>query len=306
MSDRRFLGIILLAVALAGCLLASGALGQGSSTAGPLHIGISTDLHANAADSPAEHKVMIDYPARLSAYVDAMNAWPADLVVDLGDFVNGAFVLSLVPAGPAQTAAQVPAVLANAESVYARFSGPRYHVLGNHDIYDLSKEEFLAGTGAPWTYGSFDAKGYHLVILDVQYTPKDAPLGHATWVVQGWVPQVELDWLKADLAATGRPTIVCVHQRLDGALEKLNKKPQVLNADVVRGVLETSGVVIAVFQGHDHTSAYTLVNGIHYIAFAALVNEGTPPSWAQVTLDPSGRTIDIVGVGLEVARHLTY
>jgi len=302
MSDRRFLGIILLGVVLAGTLVAAGALGQGSSTAGPLRIGISTDLHANVADSPGEHKVMIDYPERLSAFVGAMNAWPADLLVDLGDFVNGAFVLAPVPVSPAQ----IPGVLANAESIHARFSGPRYHVLGNHDVYDLSKEEFLAGTGAPWTYGSFEAKGYHLVILDVQYTTADVPLGHATWVVQGWVPRVELDWLRADLAAAQLPTIVCVHQRLDGALETLTQKPQVLNADVVRGILEASGNVIAVFQGHDHRSAYALVNGIHYITFAALVNEGTPPSWAQVTLDPAGRTIDIVGTGLEVARHLTY
>ncbi len=301
MSDRRFLGVILLGVVLAGLLVAPRALGQSTPAVGPVRIGISTDLHANVADSPGEHKVMIDYPERLSAFVEAMNAWPADLVVDLGDFVNGAFVLP-----PVQTPAQIPAVLANAESIYARFSGPRYHVLGNHDVYDLSKDEFLAGTGAPWTYGSFDAKGYHFAILDVQYTPKDVPLGHATWVVQGWVPRVELDWLRADLAAAKRPTIVCVHQRLDGALEKLNNKPQVLNADVVRGILEASGNVIAVFQGHDHRSAYALVNGIHYITFAALVNEGTPPSWAQVTLDPAGRTIDIVGTGLEVARHLTY
>lgn len=79
-----------------------------------------------------------------------------------------------------------------------------------------------------------------------------------------------------------------------------------MNAAEVKKVLTDSHVVIAVFQGHDHTSAYSLIDGIHYVTFAALVDEGTPPSWAQVTLDPAGRTIDIVGTGVETNRNLTY
>lgn len=150
MSDRRFLGVVLLGIVLAGSLCAPGALGQGSLVAGPLRVGISTDLHANVADSPGEHKVMTDYPARLSAFVAAMIAWPADLLIDLGDFVNGAFVIGGGPVDPAR----IPAVLADAESIYAGFPGPRYHVLGNHDVYDLSKDEFLAGTGRPGRTGA--------------------------------------------------------------------------------------------------------------------------------------------------------
>ena len=30
------------------------------------------------------------------------------------------------------------------EAAFAQFKGPRYHVLGNHDHDNLSKEEFLA------------------------------------------------------------------------------------------------------------------------------------------------------------------
>jgi len=59
-----------------------------------------------------------------------------------------------------------------------------------------------------------------------------------------------------------------------------------MNNKAVQKVLEDSGVVIAVFQGHDHENAYTMINGIHYIEFDQLVDEGTEPSWAYVTLDP--------------------
>ena len=302
MRARRLRAIVLVGVAVVGLVSGSYALGQDTSQTGPLRLGIVTDVHANVADSPGEHKVMTSYPARLGAFVEAMIAWPADLVIDLGDFVNGAFVIGAGPVDPAK----IPGVLADAEVIYARFPGPHYHVLGNHDVYDLSKDEFLAGTQAIWTYGSFEAKGYHVVILDAQFSKKDEPLGHATWVVQGKIPPVELDWLRADLAATKKPTLVCVHQRLDKAFDVLSGGPEIANATDVRKVLADSHVVVAVFQGHDHVSAYSLVDGIHYLTFAALVDEGTPPSWAEVALDPIRRTIDIMGTGDEPNRHLTY
>ena len=304
MDSRRFLSLALLGACLLAALLGLAVTAQEQAGSGPLRIGVFTDLHAHDTDSPGEKKVMTNYAERLSAFVEAMNAWPADVAIELGDFVNGKFVLG----APLGSPERIPGILAAAEALFAGFKGPRYYVVGNHDVYDLSKEEFLAGSGAPWTYGSFDAKGYHLVVLDAQYTTKDVPLGRATWVVQGWIPQVELDWLRADLAATKKPTIVCVHQRLDGALEGWTKKPQVLNADVVRGVLESSGVVIAVLQGHDHENAHVEINGIHYVTFQALVDHagGTPPSWAKVTFDPAARTISIDGEGDQADWQFAY
>ncbi|HHR85177.1 MAG TPA: hypothetical protein ENL23_02375, partial [Candidatus Acetothermia bacterium] len=206
-------GRLLLALFLGAILVASLTLvGVGDDTPSDvLRVGIFTDLHAHDTDSPVEGKLMTTYPERLGAYVDAMNAWPADLVIQLGDFVNGAFVMGADLGDPAR----IVNILDQAEAIYAELDAPRYYVLGNHDVYDLSKEEFLAHTAATKTYGSFDAGTYHFVILDAQYNKKGEDLGHAGWVVQGNIPQPEIDWLAADLAATDKPSIVCVHQRLE-------------------------------------------------------------------------------------------
>jgi len=268
-----------------------------------LRLGILTDLHAHDTDSPGEGKIMTEYPQRLSACIEAMNAWPADLVIELGDFVNGNFVLGAEMGDPAR----IVGILDKAEAIYARFNGPRYYVLGNHDVYDLSKEEFLDHTGAAWTYGSFDAGAYHFVILDAQYNKKGKDISHAGWVVQGNIPQFELDWLANDLAATDKPTIVCVHQRLDVNFDMLSGGPEIKNNKAVQKVLEDSGVVIAVFQGHEHENAHTVINGIHYVTFDQLTDEdGSKPSWAYVTLDPAARTIDIKGAGDQADWHLEY
>jgi len=269
----------------------------------PLHIGIFTDLHAHDTDSPNEGKVMIDYKERLSACVEAMNAWPADLVIQLGDFVNGRYVMG-APFGEPE---RIMGILEEAEEIYAKFNGPRYYVLGNHDIYDLSKEEFLERVGASSRYLSFDTGGYHIVILDAQYNKKEEDLSHTFWVVQGNIPQDELDWLRDDLAVTSKPTIVCVHQPLDVDFDMLSGGPAIFNNEAVKTVLEESGVVIAVFQGHDHENNYTLINEIHYLTFEALVNEEErAPSWAYVTLDPVAQTITITGDGEQADWELSY
>ena len=269
----------------------------------PLQIGIFADLHAHDTDSPDEGKVMIDYKERLEACVEAMNAWPADLVIQLGDLVNGKFVLG----APLGDPARILGILEETEAIYAQVNAPRYYVLGNHDVYDLSKEEFLDRVGASSLYLSFDARDYHIVILDAQYNKKGEDLDHVGWSVQGNIPQDELDWLRDDLATTSKPTVVCIHQPLDVDFDLLSGGPETFNNEAVKTVLEESGVVIAVFQGHDHENNYTLINGIHYLTFEALVNEEErAPSWAYVTLDPVARTITITGEGEQADWELQY
>ncbi|MEA3238618.1 MAG: metallophosphoesterase [Candidatus Bipolaricaulota bacterium] len=297
---KLLLALLLVAILVASLTLVT--IADDTNT-GVLRVGIFTDLHAHDTDSPDEGKVMTAYPQRLEACVDAMNAWPADLVVQLGDFVNGAFVMGAALGDPTR----IMGILDQAEALYAKLDAPRYYVLGNHDVYDLSKDEFLAHTAATDTVTSFDVGAYHFVILDAQYNKKDEDLAHAFWVVQGNIPQSELDWLANDLAATDKPTIVCVHQRLEVDMDLLSGGPEVLHNKEVQQLIEDSGVVIAVFEGHDHENVHTVINGIHYIEFDQLAAEhDSQPSWAYVTLDPQARTITIVGAGDQSDWDLSY
>lgn len=281
--------------------LSLGAFAEPSEQTELLQIGIVTDVHAHDLDSPLEGKMMTSYPERLGAFVNAMSAWPADLIIELGDFVNGWVVLGVEPGDPYR----IPRILEEAEAIYSRFDGPRYHVIGNHDVYNLSKEEYLERVNITSTYYSFDAGGYHVVILDVQYDEEGNDLAYTYTGVRGFVPTTEMEWLQEDLAGTDRPTIVCVHQMLDTEPTEAGWT-LIGNAVEVRTLLAESGVVIAVFQGHDHANRYSLIDGIHYITFKALVDQGTPPSWAYVTLNPTSRTITIEGEGDQANRELRY
>ena len=288
-------------------LLAAAALPASASDADVVRIGIVADIHVHDTDSPCElggAKVMVNYAERIEAFVEAMNAWPAEVVIDLGDFVNGVFVMCEDLGDPER----VPGLLDTGLAVLSAFEGPIYHVIGNHDVYDLTKEEYLAGIGAESTFYSFDIGAYHVVVLDAQYTKEGEDYGNVSWMVQGTVPPSELAWLREDLQATSKPTLVCIHQPLDVEYSFTAGGPPVWNHVEVCQVLAESGKVIAVFQGHTHENGYSLIDGIHYVTFAAMVDhaEPTPPSWAQVVLDALNRTITIEGFGLQSSYELLY
>jgi len=279
-------------------------LGSTALAAAPLRLGVVTDVHVHDTNSPNQHAVMTNYAERLDAFVAAMIAWPADAVFELGDLVNGAFVMG----APVGDTARIAGLLDTAVESLARFPGPKYFVLGNHDVYNLSKTEFLETVDAPSTTSSFDLAGYHMVLLDAQFNKAGQDYENITWMVQGTVPAAELEWLRTDLAATTLPTVVFIHQPLDVEFELEAGGPPVSNHAEVQAVLAQSGHVIAVFQGHSHVSRATVQDGIHYITFAAMVDHDvpTPPSWAAVTLDADARTVQIDGAGLQDDLEFTY
>ena len=141
-------------------------------------------------------------------------------------------------------------------------------MIGNHDVATLTKAQFVDGAGMPGPNYSFDSGEIHCIVLDANYkkdfTPYNA--GNFNWT-QTYVPPDELKWLKADLKTTARKTVVFVHQPLDDEKGAHGVK----NSPEVRRILERSGKVLAVFQGHNHRGAYRRINGIHYSTMRAMV-----------------------------------
>lgn len=97
---------------------------------------------------------------------------------------------------------------------------PVHHTIGNHDVVgwstkspvkptdqDYGKKLFAERFGLARTYRSFDHKGWHFIILDSIGQNKE------TLDYEGWIDEAQLDWLKKDLAATGRtkPIVMVTH-----------------------------------------------------------------------------------------------
>ncbi|MDD5264732.1 MAG: metallophosphoesterase [Candidatus Bipolaricaulis sp.] len=289
------------AAALALLLVALGGSAGSGGEAAPVRFGLFTDLHAHDRDSPVEKKWMTRTAERLGAFCAAMNAEAVDFTIQLGDFINGWVVLGTDPGDPSRIAG----ILAWADSLYAAFVGPRYHVLGNHDLYNLDKAAIREILGLERTYYSFDVRGVHFVVLDVEFAEDGTDLAHTYTGVAGFLPAAESAWLREDLARCDRPTVVFVHQMLDAYVEEWGR-PIVANQPDVQAILSADAEVVAVFQGHDHAFRESEVTGVRYMTFGALVDQGTPASWAVVTVDPAAQTVTIEGAGEQPSLQFSY
>ena len=180
-------------------------------------------------------------------------------------------------------------------------------MLGNHDLSMFSKMQFLSSVGAKKNYYSFDKGVFHFIILDACYNKDESEYnaGNFSWT-ETYIPSIERKWLREDLLATSKMTVVFSHQRLDDE----NGPHGVKNAPLVRKILEESKKVFAVFQGHDHQGDYRQIKGIHYCTFRALV-EGPGlenNAYVQVYIREDG-VIKVEGFGqqkdlfLGVNRH---
>jgi UDP-2,3-diacylglucosamine pyrophosphatase LpxH len=241
--------------------------------------GVITDIHhTNKADSTSrKYSVSLE---KTQHFVRVMNHRRADFIIELGDFVD-------TLAGDRDPVENLTEI----ERVFTNFRGPQYHVLGNHEFDNVYRSDLLPmlnNTGIPkgQTYYSFDANGIHCVVLDADYTVAEPHLAFDmqdpanpfwNWT-DAWIPETQLNWLIDDLAAADKPTVVFTHQVMH---REITEDHTIKNADVVRGILENDGQVMAVFSGHDHRGEIAFRNGIHYMVLEG--NVGMSLDWFDVS-----------------------
>lgn len=220
-----------------------------------VRIGLLTDLHY-AEKNPGGSR---HYRETLAKLEDAALQFEKDQpahVVELGDFIDAA-----------DSVRTEMSYLQRINKEFAALPGQKHYVLGNHCVDTLTKDEFLGEVGQQKSFYSFDAGGIHFVVLDACFRSDGTPYGRKNfqWTDTN-IPKKQLEWLASDLKDSGKNTIVFVHQRLD-----VSNSYGVKNAPEVRRILEESGKVQAVFQGHSHKNELKDINGIHYCVHRAMV-----------------------------------
>jgi hypothetical protein len=89
-----------------------------------------------------------------------------------------------------------------------------------------------------------------------------------------------------------------LHHRLDASGDKSIYGPR--NADEVRKVLEDSGKVLIVFQGHEHAGALSRINKITYYTLKGMV-EGSGPENNSYAIAETGRDLLVIITGYRKA-----
>ncbi len=234
-----------------------------------VRFGLITDLHSADLESRGTRHYR-ETLGKLDKAAEQYTAQKIQFVAELGDFIDAA-----------DTVEGELAFLKRINERFTAIPGDHHYVLGNHCVYTLTKEEFLQEVGRKETYYSFDAGGYHFVVLNACFRGDGQPYGRKNY---DWtdpnLPEAEVGWLRSDLRDTDKKTIAFIHQRLD-----VGSPYGVKNAPAVREVLEQSGNVLAVFQGHSHKNDYKEINGTHYCTIAAMVEGSGEENNAFATVD---------------------
>lgn len=259
---------------------ANGALFAADKPDSNLHIGLVTDLHY--ADKPAAgSRHYRETPDKLAEAAEHFSRHKPAFVVELGDFIDAAD--------------SVKAELDYLKRINRHFTAicrQRHYVLGNHCVYTLTKREFLDEVEQRDSFYSFDAGGFHFVVLDSCFRSDGMPYGRKNfeWTDPN-ISAAQLEWLTGDLQETTKKTVVFAHQRLD-----VSNHYGVKNGSAVRKVLEESGQVLAVFQGHSHKNDHKEIAGIHYCTLVAMVEGSGAASNGYSVMSLSGNgTITIDG-----------
>ncbi len=180
---------------------------------------------------------------------------------------------------------------------------PVHNLVGNHEQWTLSREDMEGFYGMKPLYYSTDTDTHHLIFM----------LSEAGNGEDSYVGTEQLSWLQEDLEVTNKPTIVFTHhaladQDLTGNFwfEGRENRALVTNRDEVRNIFESSGKVIAVFNGHTHWNKMDVHNGIPYFTITSIVenykNEDIPSeSYAVIDVNEAEIKVDVRGN--DTAQH---
>ncbi len=225
-------------------------------------IGLVTDLHYST--TPYGNRFCDESLTKLQQSVETFCERRPDVMIHLGDAID-----------VSEPIEQELTCIREVRETLDKVPGEVHTLLGNHDVSELTKAQFLEAWGASQSYYSFDCRGVHMVMLDSNFNSDGSDFAPDAFEwYDAWIGEKQLAWLKSDLEAAGStPTLVFCHANLDHRVRdngELNSHI-VKDAAAVREVLEASGCVKAVIQGHCHSGFQATIKGIPYIVLRAMV-----------------------------------
>jgi 3',5'-cyclic AMP phosphodiesterase CpdA len=277
-------------------LTASAALPLSASWASPgrrrstLRIVFFTDVHT---------RLEWGTPEALALAARHINGRRPELILAGGDLITDGFQSS---------AASVRRRWDAYMAMHSSLRAPVAAALGNHDLVAAIPEDgtppakdprtvFRERLGEESTYRSFNANGYHIVILD----SISVVGGELKYV--GHIDEPQLDWLRRDLESvdTDTPIVVLTHiplltafyQATEGATSAAQANRVITNNVEVLQAFSRHNLTL-VLQGHLHVEEQLQWRGTRFITGGAVCGKwwrgpwyGTPEGFGVVTLRPT-------------------
>ncbi|MDB5260473.1 MAG: hypothetical protein JWN37_704 [Candidatus Nomurabacteria bacterium] len=241
-----------------------------------IHYGLNTNYKARGGPDHVNQygELVSDFKNKIQ---HSMNE--CDLIINMGDLIH-------------QTKSKEEDVILYKEAIEILSGGkPIKHVIGNHDLVNLNRNDITKIIGEDKIYYSFDFGGYHHVVIDGNR--EEGKVSPEPFLFS----DDQINWLEDDLNKTSLKTVVYCHFPIyeqdvskniyfkEAARERITP----LKSEKIRNVFEKSGKVLAVFNGHTHFKDHENINGVDYFTVGSFSeNDGADrptTEYAVVTID---------------------
>jgi len=158
---------------------------------------------------------------------------------------------------------------------YNHFEIPAYHVLGNHDMDELTMEETVAHYKMPGEYYYFDKNGFRFIALNANYLRiggEDIPYSEGNYFKYGqyrdYVSQKQVKWLEEVVMASPYPMIVMSHGSLQ--LEDYQGGDGMKNREDIQNIFRKAHKngkrILLCLNGHHHVDYMRIYEHTCYLA----------------------------------------
>ena len=222
-----------------------------------IKIGMCSDVHL-----PTMH----DSEQRITSFIDSMLIAKPDFIIELGDF-------------------GIPdEKFAPYFDIWNSFPGPKYHVIGNHEMDGgTSIEEAVSYRNMKKSYYSFIQNGFQFIVLDGNDKEFPDQKGY-----RSFVGKEQLAWLKWELVEAENPIVIFSHQGIGTDPGNPGERYSIKNSEQVRDIFEShnqankKSKIIACFNGHTHHDTAEDINGIWYITINSMAYKWLGEEYAHL------------------------
>ena len=220
-----------------------------------MKIGLFSDPHYSSQELTGGNRRNNLSLGKMRKALEHFRTEGCDRVICLGDLTDAE-----------DTKAKEEANMAEIAALFKEFAMPITVVMGNHDAYVFTAREFYSLLGGCNPVDVHE-EGLHLLFLDTNYTSRGERYQPQSF---HWddVSLPDPDGLRQRLAACDGDVYLFLHQNVDPAIPAADHR--LANADEVCAIIEESGKVRAVYQGHYHWGNRSRRGGVDYVTLPAM------------------------------------
>ncbi len=219
-----------------------------------MKIGLFTDSHHSSQEITCQNRYNSRSLEKIKEAYAAFKAEGCELVICLGDLTD-----------KEETREKEIQNLKEISEVIKGSLIETYCLMGNHDAFTFTQEDFYKHLGGFEPKNIF-ADGKNLILLDACHFKSGAHYqpGDTDWT-DTFLPNA--DELEKLLSEISGDTYIFMHQNIDPCVWEDHRLSN--SAEVCR-IIEQSGKVKAVYQGHFHFGKTSEHNGVKYITLPAM------------------------------------